>query len=146
MAGQDLLNQRGAGTRQANDKNGEFRVQAKALHPGEKLRREGSHYRGNETLIIGRPVLPVMLVVVLQAQAMGSEQVFRGLGMVALPIQHFRQTKVKAGADILAEMGFGQQSLHRQQVVRKQPFPLIDGQGASRPCPGFLAPGQASSR
>ena len=96
MAGQDLLDERRAGSRQPHDEHREFAFQPKAADPLEEIRRADRDHPGDERLVLFRVVLLAALAPLGQLQGVAPIEVLGGLGILAPRVQDLGQAEVQA--------------------------------------------------
>ena len=96
MAGEDLLGQGRARSRQADDEHRPLRLQAEAAHPLEERRREGGDHVRDETGVLGRIVALAAFPPVGQGQGVGLTKVLGGLGVLALASRTWARPKCRA--------------------------------------------------
>ena len=94
MAGEDLLDERRAGSRQPHDEHRKFAIQAEAADPLEEGRRAGRDHAVDKKLVAFRVVLPAALAPLGQLQGVAAIEVLGGLGILADRVEDLGQAEV----------------------------------------------------
>ncbi len=117
MAGQDLLDQRGAGSRQAEDEDRPLGFQSGTGtgQPGEQARIERAQKAIDELLVLGRLIIQTLLRL-LPGDRVGTGQAVSGTLVIAEGVEHVGQGEQQPGARSLVQRGVGQSGFERGQV------------------------------
>ena len=110
MAGQDLLDERRAGSRQPHDEHRELAFQPKAADPLEEIRRADRDHPGDERLVLFRVVLLAALAPLGQLQRVAPIEVLGGLGILAPRVQDLGQAEVQQQSLCVRQLRFLQQA------------------------------------
>ncbi len=98
VAGQHLLDQRGAGPRQAKDEHRPARVVTGAGQSVEQLRGEVFDQPIDKTAMLDRVILLTLLAEQFQTESIGSRQTLGGLSVLAARILYLRQSEQQGRA------------------------------------------------
>ena len=120
MAGQDLLDERRAGSRQPHDEHRDLAFQPKAADPLEEIRRADRDHPGDEKLVLFRVVLLAALAPLGQLQRVAPIEVLGGLGILAPRVQDLGQAEVQQQSLCVRQLRFLQQAALRGQVLLRK--------------------------
>ena len=120
MAGQDLLDERCAGSRQSYDEDRELAFQPKAAHPFEEIRRRDPDHPVDEQFVRLGVVLPAVLAPFRQLQCVTPIEVFGSVTILASRVEDFGQAEVQQQSLFVRQVRFLQQpALGGQIILRK---------------------------
>ena len=146
MAGKNLLDERRARARQAEDEHGPFGVQPSAGDPREKVRRERLQQPVHELLVFGRDVVPTALCR-FQGQRIGLAQTVSGAGEFTTGVENVGQTKEKSGTGSWGEFDVGESFFQGRAVGSRQVAAQQRGQsGVGKGISGLQAKRLAEGR
>ena len=120
VAGQDLLDERRAGSRQPHDEHRQFAFQPKAADPLEEIRRADRDHLGDERLVLFRVVLLAALAPLGQLQRVAPIEVLGGLGILAPRVQDLGQAEVQQQSLCVRQLRFLQQAALRGQILLRK--------------------------
>ena len=119
VAGEHLLDQRGARAGQAEDEDGPARVVAGPGVPRQEVGVEDPDQPGDEPLVLGRGILAVPLGELL-ADGVGLAEAGGGAGVLAAGVEHVGQPEEQPGARGLGQIRVGEPLLQRREVRIRQ--------------------------
>ena len=120
MAGQYLLDERRAGSRQPHDEHRNFALQPKAPDSLEEIRRTDRDHPADEQFVLFWVVLLATLAPLGQLHRVAPSKVFGGFSILAPRVQDMGQAEVQQQSLCVGQLHFLQQPTLRSQVVLRK--------------------------
>ena len=120
MAGQYLLDERRAGSRQAHDEDRDFAFQPEATDPLEEIRRADCNHLGDKKFALFRIVRLAALAPRGQLQSVAPIQVLGGFSILAPRVQDLGQAEVQEQSLCVRQRRLRQQLTLRRQILRRK--------------------------
>ena len=133
VTGQHLLDQRGPGPRQAEDKDRLSVVAAGVGQAVEEFSREAFDESIDESAVFGRVVNPVLLDPMVQDQGVGRLQAGCGLGVIAEGVAGVGQAEEQVRPAPVVEVGVVEARANGRPVRVRQPAAQQRRQAGQRP-------------
>ena len=121
MAGQDLFDERGAGSRQPHDEHRKFAIQAEAADPLEEGRRAGRDDAVDKKLVAFRVVLPAALRHSDNCRALARSRCWAASAYSPDRVEDLGQAEVHQQPLCVRQLPFLQQPPLRGEILLRKP-------------------------